>query len=136
MFNTVFEQNIHYEFQYETPTPEELKSFKIITDELLYLYTEYFGIAPKPFQLINDFGRNNSPITFRNDSIIYVNCPHFWPYQFIFQLTHELCHLMISHDVVDNLRWLEETIAIMSSLFFYNKISSVNQHELFFTYET
>lgn len=94
----------------------------LIEKEVTEIYNSYFGLNPKYFRLVNKFG-NFSPMTVRQNSIIYVNCPSFNEYQFAFQFTRELCHWMIPGDVANNLRWLEESIAMAASWFFYPKVS-------------
>lgn len=69
-------------------------------------------------------------MTCRNQNTIYVNCPKFYVSQFIYQLTHELCHWMIPKDVATNLRWFEETLAVASSWFFPAKMNCVDMKSL------
>lgn len=112
-----------YAFSSLLPSPDDFSCFEKIIHEVISLYEEYFGVHPKYFELINDYSNNEYPMTIRSASRIYVHCPLFYPPQFIYQFTHELCHWMIPGDVVPNLRWFEESIAIASSWFFSEKIT-------------
>lgn len=121
----------NYTFSSLTPCPEDFLMITKVTDELINIYTKYFGISPRTFSLINDwYDPDKYPMVIREENIIGVNCPTFYIYQFIYQFTHELCHWMIPSKVPDNLRWFEETMAVLSTWFFADKITSVDNCEL------
>ena len=48
----------------------------------------------------------------------------FWN-QAAYQFSHELCHMLIPKNVIDELRWLEESICETASYFFLKRISPV-----------
>lgn len=48
--------------------------------------------------------------------------------QFIYQFSHELCHYMIDSDVPQRIRWFEETICEVASLFFLNRAATQWAH--------
>lgn len=119
-----------YAFLTLLPAPDNLGHFSVVISELIDLYANYYEVRPKRFNLINDYSNENYPMTYRNQSTIYVNCPKFYVPQFIYQLTHELCHWMIPKDVATNLRWFEETLAVASSWFFPAKMGCMDMNVL------
>lgn len=119
-----------YTFLTLLPAPDDLGHFSVVISELIDLHANYYEVHPKRFKLINDFSNENYPMTCRNKSTIYVNCPMFHVPQFIYQLTHELCHWMIPKDVATNLRWFEETLAVASSWFFPVKMNCMDMNIL------
>lgn len=81
------------------------------------------------------------PQTFRFENIIFLNFKTitedgtvmpFCHFQYAFQLSHEFCHYLIPSNVVDNLRWFEESICHMASYYFIKKsieyLSSVKEN--------
>lgn len=112
-----------YTFLTLSPAPDNLGHFSVAISELIALHVHYYAVRPNHFKLINDYSNADYPVTRRDQCIIYVNCPQFYVPQFIYQLTHELCHWMIPKNVAANLRWFEETLAIASSWFFPAKMN-------------
>lgn len=117
-------------FSYVPPYNSNLKELAKLAGEIIQVYTAFFKADPPYFHLINDYTNDRYPMTCRDPQIIFVNCPDFYCWQFVYQFTHELCHWMIPGDVADNLRWLEKTICVASSWFFYNKIALADQSAL------
>ena len=130
MFYREISRSNDYTFTSLLPEENDFSSCEHITSELISLYTQYFGNRPKCFKLINDYSNDDYPMTQRERSVIYVNCPLFYPPQFVYQLTHELCHWMIPKDVATNLRWFEETLAVASSWFFPAKTNCIDMNIL------
>lgn len=109
---------------------EKQKLLTCILNELVEQYALYFGRSPSPFVLkIKQSEETNLlyPITYRSRKEIILLCPSLYPYQFYYQLSHELCHWMIPRDVSDKLRWLEEVIAVIAPPFFAPMIKSLDQ---------
>ena len=72
---------------------------------------------------------DNVPITYRENSLIFINSQCCWPLQVIYQFSHELCHLMIPRRVSLRFQWLEESICELASLFVLRHIC--NNQSLF-----
>ena len=74
---------------------------------------------------------NTGPTYFKESQIIFLNVDNSnWnDTQFIFQLAHELCHYYIQSDENLIMKWFEETICDLSSLFFLNEISKLYANE-------
>lgn len=119
-------KNAKFELLYTTPTETELLHFSTIADNLIQLYEEYFGINIKPFKLINDFAYDPAPTAIRESATIYMSCPTYYNIQFAFQFSHELLHWTIPESVPKNLRWFEETLAVLSSIFFPPLLGSID----------
>lgn len=119
-------KNDKFELFYIAPTETELLQFSTIADDLILLYEKYFEINIKPFKLINDFACDSAPITTRESSTIYTCCPTYYNMQFAFQFSHELLHWTIPESVPTNLRWFEETLAVLSSIFFPHFLGDID----------
>ena len=117
IFKTVKESS-RYKFSSLLPCTDDFSQMITITDELIMIYTNYSGELPRAFHLVNDYSNNRFPMTRRDINTIFVNCPTFYANQFLFQLSHELCHWMIPSDVPTNLRWIEESFSVLASIFF------------------
>ena len=124
------QSNSQYIFSTIFPDSPNSSQLLSIMNELIPIYSNYFGQPIKRFHLVNDYSNDEYPMTCRETSTIYLNCPLFDYRQFIYQVTHELCHWMIPSTVDKKLRWLEESIAVMASLFFSEKIKSVDMENL------
>lgn len=101
-----------------------ISNILVITDELKSLIQQYFCKPVPPFTLVNNL-RFDYPMTTSSYDEIHICCLDTSWSQIAYQLSHEFCHLMIGKDVTQNMRWFEETIAEVSSLFFMLKLSSV-----------
>ncbi len=98
--------------------------FLVITEELIPIIEQYFGASVPSFTLVNDL-RFDAPCTTSTYDEIHITCMDTSWSQIAFQLSHEFCHLMIGRPVTKNLRWFEESIAEVASLFFMSKLSDV-----------
>lgn len=96
--------------------------FLVITEELMSLIEEYFSASVPQFTLVNNL-RFDTPCTTSSYDEIHISCMDTSWSQIVFQLSHEFCHLMIGRPVTENLRWFEESIAEVSSLFFMSKLA-------------
>lgn len=94
--------------------------------QLLPLYETYFSVSLNGYRFINDRSCSMAPITLREKKLIILNCNPDCDCQIAFQLSHELCHAAIPRKTPDNLRWLEETFAVMASYIFPRQIPDVN----------
>lgn len=100
-----------------------------IARQLIDLYETRFNIKFPLFDLINDPGLDNAPITYRGQNRIHITCPFAYDIQFAYQVSHELCHLSIPSDVCIKLRWFEETFAVLSSLVFPFEIPDIDSEK-------
>lgn len=98
--------------------------FLIITEELIPLIEKYFSASVPQFTLVNSL-RFDSPCTTPTYDEIHISCMDTSWSQIAFQLSHEFCHLMIGRPVTRNLRWFEESIAEVASLFFMSKLADI-----------
>lgn len=115
-----------FDFSYIRPTETNLQLLLNITNQLIELYEDFFGMKMRPFHLINYYDNDDYPMTVREKNIIFIDCPYFNKNQFTYQLSHELCHWMIPVKIKHNLRWLDETIAVTASAFFPSKIKAID----------
>lgn len=99
---------------------------KSIKDELFLLYQDAFLIDLFKYKVTNDSSCKSAPITIRSNKAIILNCDPTSPNQIAFQLSHELCHACIPKSVPNNLRWLEESFAVLASFLFPRKLSQIN----------
>ena len=100
----------------------------VIAEEIKHLIESYFGTIAPPFTLINNL-HFDCPQTLNTYDTIHICCLDTSWAQIAFQLSHELCHLMIGKPVTQNMRWFEECIAGVSSLFFMEKLASIWQQK-------
>ena len=98
--------------------------FLVITEELIPIIEHYFCTSVPSFTLVNNL-RFDTPCTTSTYDEIHITCMDTSWSQIAFQLSHEFCHLMIGRPVTKNLRWFEESIAEVASLFFMTKLSKV-----------
>lgn len=96
----------------------------VITDELKSLMQQYFSKSLPQFTLINSL-RFDYPQTLSTYDVIHICCMDTSWAQIVFQLSHEFCHLMIGKPVTQSLRWFEESLAELASLFFLRKMGDV-----------
>ena len=69
----------------------------------------------------------DTPQCFHNPNHIHLSTkPDRWS-QITYQFSHELCHHAIHGDVAPNLRWLEESICEMASLYFMRLLTQLWQ---------
>ena len=92
--------------------------FEVICNKLVPLYQNAFSVNLSHYDIRNDTKDAYAPITRRSKNEIVLNCNMSCACQIAFQLSHELCHAAIPNDVNNNLRWFEETLAVLSSYFF------------------
>lgn len=96
----------------------------VITEELRKIIQYYFSAPIPHFTLVNNL-RFDFPQTLSTYDEIHICCMDTSWAQIVFQLSHEFCHLMIGKEVISNMRWFEESIAEVASLFFMTELSTV-----------
>lgn len=94
--------------------------------ELFSLYQDTFSVDLSGYGVTNSPSNNQAPITLRLNKEIILRCNPDNINQIAFQLSHELCHACIPKSVPDNLRWLEESFAVLASFWFPRKLSQIN----------
>lgn len=77
-----------------------------------------FSVSFHGYSIKHDGTNPFAPITLRSSKEIVLNCDLSCEGSIAFQLSHELCHAAIREDVPSNLRWLEETFAVLASYVF------------------
>ena len=96
-----------------------------VKKELFSLYQEAFSVDLSCYNVSNDPSCSRAPITFKSSKEIILNCNLHNIDQISFQLSHELCHACIPKSVPNNLRWLEESFAVLASFWFPRKLSQI-----------
>ena len=111
---------------------EEL--FQHIISELYKEFESAFSVSLSEYNVSCDPENLCAPITYRSGKNIVLNCDLACPGSIAFQLSHELCHASIPDEVPGNLRWLEETFAVLASYVFPRRLSCINQskYDVFF----
>lgn len=96
-----------------------------VLDSLLHVMNFHLPIKDlASTTVLFDLQRGN-PNCLKESRIIFLSCsPSHWT-QTTYQLAHEMCHLVISAEVIPELQWLEESICELSSLYFLPKISKL-----------
>lgn len=107
-------------------TQEPNNIFKSVTSELSKVCQSAFSVLFSGYIVKNSPSNAMAPITLRASKEIILNCNLSCAGSIAFQLSHELCHASINDTVSDNLRWLEESFAVLSSRYFPYKIKSVD----------
>ena len=92
-------------------------------DSLLYVMNLSLPIQAYPNALIAFSLHHTHPVCYKESNLIILSCDKNKWNQATYQLAHEICHLMISGEVVSELCWLEESICELSSYFFLPKIT-------------
>ena len=94
---------------------------------LLSLYQNSFGVNFSGYEIKNELSYPCAPITIHSDKIVILGCNINCQSQIAFQLSHELCHVAVSKNVKNSLRWFEEVLAVLSSFIFPLELSSINK---------
>lgn len=108
-------------FRLEVPDSEPkfiFKNFVFTLDSIVHLFKLYFPEISKQNLTISISSETDSPICFRQIGLIILKTDKLHWAQAAYQFSHELCHYMIPQDVSPRLRWLEESICQMASIFF------------------
>ena len=90
-------------------------------DSLLYVMNLSLPIQAYPNALIAFSLHHTHPVCYRESNLIILSCDKNKWNQATYQLAHEICHLMISGEVVSELCWLEESICELSYISFCQK---------------
>lgn len=96
---------------------------EIIIASIISFYKKAFALNDVPeFTLIND-STSDDIRTDRNIQTIYISCTFNRLSQLAYQFCHEFCHHLIPRDVIQSLRWFEESICELASLFFMRMLA-------------
>lgn len=111
----------------------KINIFLLLYSELIHVFESSFSADFSDYSISNE-ACNLAPITYRHSKTIILNYDPDCANQIVFQLSHELCHASIPSDVPDNLRWLEESFAVLSSFFFPLRLKNivVSKYKLYF----
>lgn len=101
----------------------EGQPFLFVIDSLLHVMSISLPVESSPNVIISFDRSRNFPVCFRQIRTIFLTAPHSQWDRLSYQLSHEMCHMLIAEDVPENLRWLEESICELSSYYFLPKLS-------------
>lgn len=96
----------------------------IIVEETMKLMENYFKKSAPAFQLVNNL-RFDYPETSTTYDEIHICCMDTSWSQIVFQFSHEFCHLLIGNPVPPSMRWFEESVCELASLFFLEKLAII-----------
>lgn len=99
-----------------------VSNFLVIANELKDLVHIHFGKPVPIFTFVNEL-HPDPPMTDLESKTIYIHCIDTSWAQIAYQLSHELCHLMIGKPVTPGMRWFEESIAEVASRFFMLRLA-------------
>ena len=89
-------------------------------------FSQYFReqINNNPVIVINA-GNIGHPVCYKSYAIIFLDVlDRFWC-RYVYQFAHEYCHYQIRRDVIQPMRWFEESICELSSLFFLLRVDEL-----------
>lgn len=112
-------------FQFQLSVGETIDSvqhFVYVLDCVSMLFQQQIPqIGQKSLTIVN-YPHPNHPICYREQQLILLNTSRSAWSQIAFQFAHELCHYAIPNKVDSNLRWFEESICEVASLYFLRQI--------------
>ena len=97
-----------------------------ICSELLNECKSAFFVSFSGYSIKYSKTNRSAPITYRSSKEIVLNCDLSCAGSIAFQLSHELCHASIPNNVPDNLRWLEESFAVLASYVFPRRLKCMD----------
>lgn len=97
-----------------------------VCSELFKECKSAFSVSFSGYSIKYSKTNESAPITYRSGKEIVLNCNLSCAESTAFQLSHELCHASISGDVPDNLRWLEESFAVLASYVFPRRLKCID----------
>ena len=100
--------------------------FDITRSNLIQICNDAFSVDLSRYNVKIDSTDNYAPITRRPNKEITLTGPDSDICKLAFQLSHELCHASIPSNVSNNLRWFEESFAVLSSYWFPCKLQHIN----------
>lgn len=132
-----FNASPRYSYQEEIylPTPDDCKNTVVVANAIVELFERHFQ-RPMPQFILKNSLTFEYPQTLRDIGEIQLCCENSLYNQFVYQLSHELCHWMIPSDVTVGFRWFEESICETASLFFLDALSRCWPSFIFADYET
>lgn len=104
----------------ETPYPGDICA---TLDSVKAEFESCFGRDRVNAGQISILPTQGTPQCFFRQGIIFLSAKGVRWAQFAYQFAHELCHAMIAADVAPRLRWFEETLCELASLFFLRRMS-------------
>lgn len=111
--------NNHEQYTFETNVNDFNTVFTL--NSIVSLFDEYFGFNDSNLTICI-YDDENFPLCNRLEHQIYLNVEIGFYQQEAYQFSHELCHFMIPKDVCKNLRWFEEALCEMASIFFLKRM--------------
>lgn len=100
-----------------------LFDISIVLGEACRVFAKVFGedmINAHP--VLSVLHCDDGPITYRENTLIFLSSRGRYYNNHIYQFAHELCHFMVTGNTVNEYRWLDETLAQMMSWYTINAI--------------
>ena len=107
--------NIAFKYNY---LDGNFHDFLFTLDSVVELFGKYFTNMSDKQLTISLQKTSPAPMCIRQANLIYLNTEYNLYAQAAYQFSHELCHFMIPKDVTAELRWFEESICQLASIFF------------------
>ena len=105
---------------------ESHEFYQRIVFDLIKEFESAFSVSLSGYSVTHNRTYPYAPITHRSKREIILNFNPLCAGSIAFQLSHELCHASISDDVPDNLRWLEESFAVLASYVFPRRLKCID----------
>ena len=103
-----------------------IKDIYAVLNSVHYCFYLYFGEQMNPSELtVMHAGELTHPVCYRSTSTILLKVKDRLWNQYVYQFAHEYCHYQIRRDVVQPMRWFEESICELSSLFFLLRVDEL-----------
>lgn len=115
---------LNTELYFDTNSQSEFVHFFHLFSNFYPIFNNHMSVASKDtLSIVNP--TKTGPVYFKESQVIFLAVEsNVWnDTQFVFQASHELCHFFIDNKESFSMKWFEETICDLSSLFFLNKMS-------------
>lgn len=97
-----------------------------VLNSVHYCFNQYFGEQMNHHELtVMNAGKGKYPVCYRGISQILLSVKDRAWNKYVYQFAHEYCHYQIRRDVVQPMRWFEESICELSSLFFLLRVDEL-----------
>ncbi|MFT0189219.1 hypothetical protein ACI3E5_06205 [Candidatus Enterococcus avicola] len=119
---------LNTELYFDTNSQSEFVHFFHLFSNFYPIFNNHMSVVSKDtLSIVNP--TKTGPVYFKESQVIFLAVePSVWnDTQFVYQASHELCHYFIESDKSLIMKWFEETICEVSSLFFLNKMSEYHQ---------
>ena len=94
-----------------------------VLDDVKVLFEPHFGKDRVNSHHLSILASHDCPSTFSKRGIIFLSARGRYWAKYMYQFAHELCHFIIYDGVATEMRWFEETICELASLYFLDRLS-------------